>query len=117
MSEPERQYYEKTEKEEEKTEKETEKEEKTWEEKWRRDPLSAIIWAAILIWAGVVLLADNLQMLARFGDLEPWGLILAGAGVIVLLEVLLRLLVTAYRRPVGGTFIFAVLLLGAGLQS
>ncbi len=116
MSEPERQYYEKAEKEEEKSEKEHEKEEKTWEEKWRRDPLSAIIWALILIWAGTVLLADNLQVLARFGDLSPWGLILAGAGVLVLLEVILRLLVPAYRRPVGGTFIFAALLLGGGLQ-
>ncbi len=55
-------------------------------------------------------------MLARFGDLSPWGLILAGAGVLVLLEVILRLLVPAYRRPVGGTFIFAALLLGGGLQ-
>jgi hypothetical protein len=116
MSEPERQYYEKAEKEEEKNEKEHEKEEKTWEEKWRRDPLSAIIWAVILVWAGVVLLADNLQMLARFGDFEPWGLILAGAGLIVLLEVVLRLLVPSYRRPVGGSFIFAAVLLGAGLQ-
>ncbi len=116
MSEPERPYYEKAEKEEEKSEKETEKEEKTWEEKWRRDPLSAIIWAAILIWAGMVLLAHNLQMLARFGDFNPWGLVLAGAGLIVLLEVILRLLVPVYRRPVGGTVIFAALLLGAGLQ-
>jgi hypothetical protein len=116
IPEPERQYYEKAEKEEEKNEKEREKEEKTWEEKWRRDPLGAIIWAVILMWAGVVLLADNLQMLARFGDFEPWGLILAGAGVIVLLEVILRLLVPSYRRPVGGSFIFAALLLGGGLQ-
>lgn len=116
MSEPERQYYEKAEKEEEKSEKEHEKEEKTWEEKWRRDPLGAVIWALILIWAGVVLLADNLQMLARFGEPNPLGLVLAGAGLLVLLEVILRLLVPAYRRPVGGTLIFAALLLGAGLQ-
>ena len=28
--------------------------EKSFDEKYRRDPLSAIIWAAILIWAGVL---------------------------------------------------------------
>lgn len=104
MSEPERPYD------------EAEREEKTWEEKWQRDPFGAAIWALILIWAGVVLLADNLQVLARFGDPKPWGLILAGAGVLLLLEVILRLLIPAFRRPVGGAFIFAILLVGGGLQ-
>ncbi len=31
-----------------------EKDEKEHEEKWRRDPLGALIWAFIIIWAGVV---------------------------------------------------------------
>ena len=55
----EHQYGEKYEKEEEKAEKEHEKEEKTWDEKWRRDPLSGIVWATILIWAGVVFCASS----------------------------------------------------------
>ncbi len=38
----------------EKEEKKEEKDEKSREEKWRRDPLSAAIWAGILIWAGLV---------------------------------------------------------------
>lgn len=109
-------YGEKYEKEEEKSEKEHEKEEKTWDEKWRRDPLSAVVWAAILIWAGLVLLANNMALLARFEWLEPWGLIFAGGGVIVLLEVIIRVLVPSYRRPVGGTFILAAVLLGIGLR-
>ena len=41
-------------------------EEKSAEEKWRRDPLGSITWAVILIWAGLVLLADNLGMLKAF---------------------------------------------------
>lgn len=96
-------------------EKRHEKEEKSWEEKWRRDPLSAIIWAAILIWAGLVLFADNLGLLVRYEPLEAWSLIFLGAGVIVLLEVLVRLLVPDYRRAVIGTFIFGLILLGIGL--
>lgn len=101
---------------------------KSAEEKWQRDPLGAIVWAVILIWAGLVLLADNLGFLSGLKelgqtipgvnfvpDIRAWSLILAGAGVIVLIEVLIRLLVPAYRRPVGGTLVLGVILLGIGL--
>jgi len=87
-----------------------------WDEKWRRDPIDAAGWALILIWAGLALIADNLGYLDRFDTrLETWGLIFAGAGVIVLLQVLIRLVVPAYRRPIVGSVIFAVILLGIGL--
>jgi low affinity Fe/Cu permease len=103
-------------------------EEKSWDEKWQRDPLNTIAWAAILIWAGIVLLADNLGYLDPFRDLgrgttglgfladfEAWSLIFFGAGVIILLEILVRLLIPAYRKPVGGTLIFGLVLIGIGL--
>ena len=114
----------------EKDEKEVDKhEEKSAEEKWRRDPLGSISWAAILIWAGLVLLADNLGMLKaftlpfyqfmpeRFLWLNPgvWSVILIGAGVIVLVEVVLRLLIPALRGHVGGNLVLAAILIGAGL--
>jgi low affinity Fe/Cu permease len=105
-------------------------EEKHWDEKSRRDPLSAVIWAAILVWAGLVLLANNLGFLDAIFERLPsdgvgglidtsstWSLILLGAGVIVLLEVLVRLLVPDYRRPVGGSLILAVFLIGVGLSN
>ena len=60
---------------EEKVEKQDEKQEKRWEEKWRRDPLSAVVWAGILIWAGLAFLAQNMGFLARFERLEAWSLI------------------------------------------
>jgi hypothetical protein len=101
----------------EKDEKDEKDEEKSWDEKWRRDPLSALVWAIILIWAGVVLLAENLGFLTRFEWVEAWGIIFVGAGLIVLLEVAVRLLVPSYRRGVGGTLFFAVMLLGIGLGS
>lgn len=104
-----------TEKEEEKREEKEEKEEKSWDEKWRRDPLNAVVWAAILIWAGLVLLGSNLGLLARFEAVEAWALIFLGAGLIVLLEVVVRLLVPDYRRPVGGSLIFAIILVAIGL--
>lgn len=106
---------EKAEKEYEKREKEHEKEEKSWDEKWRRDPLGAAVWAVILIWAGVVMLAENLGLFVSIEWLSAWGLILTGAGLIVLLEVVVRLLVPAYRKPVGGSIIWGFILLGLGL--
>ncbi len=108
------QYGEKEEKQEKDEEKRGEKEEKTWEEKWRRDPLSAAAWAGILIWAGLVLLAETMGFLGRFG-LEAWGLILIGAGLIVIGEAFIRVLVPEYRRPVMGSFIFGVILVAIGL--
>jgi hypothetical protein len=114
----------------EKDEKDVDKhEEKSAEEKWRRDPLGSITWAAILIWAGLVLLADNLGMLKaftlpfyqflpeRYLWLNPgvWSVILIGAGVIVLIEVLLCMLVPALRRHISGNLVLAAILIGAGL--
>jgi hypothetical protein len=100
------------EKQEEKTQ------EKTWEEKWRRDPLNSIVWAAILIWFGVVLLVGNLGFFASLNqflskgllqvNLEAWSIGFLGAGAILLLEVLIR-------QPVTGTLVLAAIFIGIGL--
>ncbi len=97
--------------------------------RWRgRDSLSTVIWALIFIWAGGVLLAGNLGYLgalqtslanlpgpwAAFG-VGSWPLIFLGAGVLVAVEVAVRLAVPALRRPVLGSIILAVLLIGVGL--
>jgi hypothetical protein len=88
-------------------------------EKWRRDPLGAVVWAGILIWAGLVFLAGNLGFLAdlriRGAYVEAWSVIFIGASVIVFLEAVVRLVMPAYRRAVGGTIFFAFVLLGIGL--
>jgi hypothetical protein len=108
-------------------EKDQEKSEEKGEEKWRRDPLGSVIWAGILIWAGLVLLADNLGWLAGIrrglaglpafneANLGAWSFILIGAGVLLLVEALIRLTVPTYRRPVTGTVIFGGLLIAGGL--
>ncbi len=104
-------------------------EEKRWDEKNQRDPLSTVVWGAILIWAGLVLLATTTGFLqsftTRISDIpgfqalgqisSTWGLICLGAAVIVLLEIVVRLLVPAYRRPILGSFIVAMVFLGIGL--
>lgn len=110
-------------------EKEREKrEEKSPEEKWRNDPLGALVFACVLIWAGIVLLLENLGTLeawatqaaqatgwAALENHEAWQFIALGAGLIVVVEIILRLVVPAYRRPIMGSVIWAVILIGIGL--
>jgi len=92
------------------------------------DPLGSLAWAAILIWAGLIFLADNLGWLANINlpqavlpagmeinKLSTWTLIFLGAGVIGLLEGILRLFFPAWRNSAGGTFFMAILFLGIGL--
>lgn len=116
---------------EEKDEKERDKtEEKTVEEKYRRDPLGSIIWAVILIWAGLVFLGNSLGLFNNFpsgfglpfsnnfdwgAGTGAWTIVFIGAGIIVLAEAVIRLMVPAYRRPIGGTLVFAFILIGIGL--
>lgn len=110
-------------------EKEREKrEEKSVEEKWRNDPLGSLVFAAVLIWAGIVLLLENLGTLDQWtsdlvastgwtflADHEPWQYIALGAGILVIIEIIIRLLVPAYRRSVVGSVIWAIILIGLGL--
>ena len=97
----------------------------------QQDQLSSVTWALILIWAGLAFLSVNLGWFDVFlerrwfmrllpDDLamfEPgvWSLIMLGAGVILLLATLLRLLMPKFHRNVGGTLILAAVFIGVGL--
>lgn len=89
----------------------------SWDEKWRRDPVEAAVWAFILIWAGIVWLLSNTGVLEDIlGEgTEWWTVGFLGAGLIILLGVGLRLIVPAYRRPVIGSIIIGLIFLGIGL--
>ena len=111
---------EKGEKDMEKRDEKSSQEEKNWEEKWRRDPVFAVSWACIFIWAGIVFLVDSLGFIDTWtagiaGEINAWSCIFMGAGVIVLLGVLFRLLVPEYKRPVTGNIILGLILIGIGL--
>lgn len=92
-----------------------EKDQGGWDEKWRRDPVDAAMWACILIWAGFMLLASNLGLFDTFKALPAYSIGFLGAALIVLLAAAFRLLVPAYRRPLTGNLIFAAILIGVGL--
>ncbi len=99
----------------EKEEKE-EKDQGGWDQKWRRDPVDAAMWAVILIWIGIVLLGSTTGFFDSIEEKMPsWSIGFLGAGVIVLLTAAFRLVVPAYRRPLVGNVIFGVILVGVGL--
>ena len=101
----------------EKEEKDEKGRNESWDEKWRRDPVEAVIWACVLIWVGLVWLASNMGIWKNLlgPKAEWWAIAFMGAGVIVLLGVLFRVLVPAYRRPLGGGIVLGFILLGVGL--
>ena len=104
-----------------------EKEEEKRDEKGHEDPLSALVWALILIWAGLVFLGENLGLLdvivadpIQIGDVtiqqvSTWSMIFLGAGVLIFVEALIRTFVPAYRSSTGGNFFLAAVFLGIGL--
>jgi len=98
----------------EKQEKEDEKR-KGWDEKWRRDRVNAVSWAVILIWGALVLLAETSDFKNHFSWWEGWAVFFAGAGAVLLLTALYRLIVPEHRRAVTGNVIIGLVFLGIGL--
>jgi hypothetical protein len=104
-----------------------EKEEEKRDEKMHRDPLSSLVWALILIWAGLVFLGEILGLLDAFvadpvqigevtvRQVSTWSMIFLGAGVLIFVEALIRTFVPAYRSSTGGNFFLAAVFLGIGL--
>jgi hypothetical protein len=112
----------------EKTEEKYEKEDQKHTEKTHQDPLSAMAWALILIWAGLVFLANNLGWLDQiqvgfalpegfeFLGLRTWSVIALGAGLILFIEAIIRTIVPAYRGSTGGNYFLAAIFIGIGLN-
>ncbi|MGC9467447.1 MAG: hypothetical protein ACP5HS_02550 [Anaerolineae bacterium] len=88
--------------------------------------LDALFWAAALLWSGGVLLAASLGYLDSlsfrafdlgwnlpFGN-EAWTLVFLGIGVLVGIEIVVRLLVPAYRRNVLGYVVLMIVALSLG---
>lgn len=86
-----------------------------WDEWWKNDRIDTIGWAAAFIWAGLVLLAEAKNFSANFSWWDGWAVFFTGAGVIVLTQVVIRLLIPNFRKKVVSGLIFGLILLGIGL--
>jgi hypothetical protein len=85
-------------------------------EQWTgRDALGPLVWGLIIILAGLVFAAANLGMYPWLNWENAWSYIFLGAGLLFLLEILLRILMPSYRRPLRGRIILAFVALAIGL--
>ena len=107
--------------------------EKHIEEIGHRDRLSSISWSAILIWTGFVFLGVNLGWVNKYLNrafivrllpknmviFEPsvWGVITLGAGVILLLEAVVRFILPGLSRRISGSLIIGAVFIAIGLSS
>ena len=89
-----------------------EKEGEGTQEKWRRDPISGVVFGLILAVLGVTL------FLAGQGHIswdDWWKYFFIGLGVVFLIEVLVRYARPAYRRPMFGRLVAGLILICVGV--
>jgi len=79
------------------------------EEKYRRDPFTAVLFGLILILAGVLWLLSSQNYITEWGY---WFLI--GLGSILIIERLARYTSPAYRRPMFGRVLIGLILICIG---
>lgn len=105
-----------------KSEKEEKEEKDSGQREWDKgeqwsggDALGPLVWGLVIILAGLALAAANLGMYPWLTWENVWSYIFIGAGGLFLLEVILRILLPAYRRPIRGRLILAFIALAIGV--
>ena len=83
-------------------------------EKAERKRLESYWWAAVLIWAGLVLISDYFGILPEIGGANAWSWIFLGAGVFGLIGALFRAVNTDLPKPTGWDYFWSVLFLIIG---
>ena len=91
-----------------------EKRDEGMEEKWRRDPISGVVFGLIVLVLGVLLTLAARNVISWD---DWWKYFLIGIGVVFLIEVLIRYLNRAYRRPIFGRFVAGLILICVGAAS
>ncbi|MHC5036274.1 MAG: hypothetical protein ACYTHM_03080 [Planctomycetota bacterium] len=81
------------------------------------DRLDGLGWAAIFFWGALVLITEFSGFAGRFAWWEGWSVFFTGAGILVLGEAMIRLMVPRWRRLFLWNLIGGAVLLGIGLGS
>jgi hypothetical protein len=89
--------------------------EEAWEEWWSSDRLDAFGWAALFLWGAVVVVASYTDLSTDYDWWDGWGVFWVGAGVIVLVEAVVRVLAPAYRAKWGWSLFWGAGFLALGL--
>lgn len=84
------------------------------QEKAERKRLETLWWAAVFIWAGIVFVADYLDVLPEIREADAWSWIFLGAGVLGLLGALVRTASADLPKPTGWDYFWSALFLIIG---
>jgi hypothetical protein len=85
-------------------------------QKDKKRTMDAIFWGGAFVWAGLVFLAENLDILPQIGTSgEWWYWIFLGAGVWALLINIFRTTLADWPNPDAGDYFWTVLLLLIGI--
>ena len=82
---------------------------------WEQDRIDAIGWAAAFVWGAVVLVLEATGVGSDYSWWEGWAIFFTGAGAIVLIATVFRVLMPEYRSSWPGSLIFGLILLCIGL--
>jgi hypothetical protein len=88
--------------------------------------ISNFAWAFVLLWAGLVFLAENLGYLHRWISTLPglpasaygiqaWSIVFLGAGLIFFIEAIVQIFIPGQRKHFTGPLIMAAVGMGLGL--
>ena len=83
-------------------------------EKAERKRLESYWWAAVLIWSGLILVAEFLGILPEIGTANAWSWIFLGAGVFGLIGAFIRVVNPDLPAPTGWDYFWSVLFLIIG---
>jgi hypothetical protein len=92
----------------------------------QRDEIGTFAWALVLIWGGVVFLAENLGFLSswkfpipglpeNYHFFSAWPIVFLGAGLIFLVSAILQIIIPGHRRHFTGHLVLAAVGFGVGL--
>ena len=84
------------------------------DEKYHHNPVGFISWALIIIWLGVSLLLQNVHAFGVHNDDQGWAVFAWGAGVIIIVEAIIRLGIPRLRRGITGSIIWGAVAIGVG---
>jgi len=89
--------------------------EQKYSESKERRRLEGLWWAVVLIWAGLVFLADSMDLMPQIGDADAWSWIFLGAGVFGILGALYRLTSANVPNPTTWDWVWGSFCLIIGL--
>lgn len=87
-----------------------------WGHGRHRDRHDAVGWAAVLIWAAVVILVETTGLAADIVWWEAWPVFFVGLGVITLVGALARLAVPERRKSLVSGLVLALVFMGIGFS-